>query len=110
MNQTRSPCGTQGSSSNWIARSGRPMERMVCILSMVAVIESCLAQLGWGIDGRIGASGIVLHFNDPGVGVRELLVTCGESIAVLSLTSRAWEYLSLPSAPRTAVLARSISS
>ena len=33
-------------------------------------MEACCAQLGWGIDERVGTTGLILHFNDPVVKVR----------------------------------------
>ncbi|VTR93422.1 unnamed protein product [Gemmata massiliana] len=52
-------------------------------------IEHLCDQIGWGIDERLGDSGIGLDFKDPIVGTRRLLVTAGEKIAILNLFSSA---------------------
>jgi hypothetical protein len=49
------------------------------------VIQTCCSQLGWGIDERVGSSGFVLHFKDPLVGIRKLLITVGESGRIIVL-------------------------
>ncbi len=41
-------------------------------------VEACCAQLGWGIDERVGTTGLVLHFKDPVVNIRQILVTVGD--------------------------------
>ncbi len=49
------------------------------------VIEACCSQLGWDIDERIGSTGFALHFKDPLVGIRKLLITVGESGRIIML-------------------------
>jgi hypothetical protein len=43
------------------------------------LVEAICTQLGWTIDGRIGNDGIILHFNDPLVRVRKVIISCGEA-------------------------------
>jgi len=68
------------------ARAGSPR-----VAGRPGAIEACCAQLGWGIDERVGSTGIILHFNDPIVNIRKVLITVGESghIAVFSTFSPA---------------------
>jgi hypothetical protein len=40
-------------------------------------ISSLCSQLGWSIDERVGSDGYVLHFKDPLLGIRKLLITVG---------------------------------
>jgi hypothetical protein len=47
----------------------------------LAAIEQLCRELGWSVDERVGDHGIVLHFRDPLVNIRKVLVTCGESVA-----------------------------
>ncbi len=47
-------------------------------------IEQLCRELGWSVDERVGDHGIVLHFRDPLVNIRKVLVTCGESIACVA--------------------------
>jgi hypothetical protein len=55
----------------------------------VAAIEQLCRELGWSVDERVGDHGIVLHFRDPLVNIRKVLVTCGESVASVSPFSAA---------------------
>lgn len=55
----------------------------------VAAIERLCRELGWSVDERLGDTGIVLHFRDPLVNIRPVMVTCGESIASISTFSGA---------------------
>jgi len=54
-------------------------------------IENLCSQLGWGIDERFGANGIGLNFKDPVVGIRQVVVSAGQSgaLAALSVISAA---------------------
>ena len=54
-----------------------------------AAIEQLCRELGWSVDERVGDHGIALHFRDPLVNVRKVLVTCGESIASICTFSAA---------------------
>ncbi len=42
-------------------------------------IERWCAELGWGIDGRLDATSLILDFNDRLCGIRKLLITVGDS-------------------------------
>jgi len=55
----------------------------------LAAIEQLCRELGWSVDERVGDHGIVLHFRDPLVNIRKVLVTCGESIASILTFSAA---------------------
>src|SRR5438128_1754353 len=53
-----------------------------------ATIERLCLQIGWSIDER-ESNAVILHFNDPIIRVRKLVINCAESgkIAVLSVRS-----------------------
>ena len=55
------------------------------------LVRACCAQLGWGIDERLGDTGFVLHFKDPLVGTRKLsiLVSDAGHIALFAVFSAA---------------------
>ena len=55
----------------------------------LAAIERLCRELGWTVDERVGDKGIVLHFRDPLVSIRPVMVVCGESIAGISTFSAA---------------------
>lgn len=55
----------------------------------LAAIERLCRELGWSVDERVGDHGIVLHFRDPLVNIRKVLVTGGESVASISTFSAA---------------------
>jgi hypothetical protein len=55
----------------------------------VAAIEQFCRELCWSVDERVGDRGIVLHFRDPLMNIRKVLVTCGESIASILTFSAA---------------------
>ena len=41
------------------------------------VVAACCRQLGWSIDERPGADELSLHFNDPLIGIRKVLIGIG---------------------------------
>ena len=55
----------------------------------VRLIERWCAELGWEIDERIGSTGMILHFKDPLIRIRKLMITIGDSgkIAAFSVYS-----------------------
>lgn len=42
------------------------------------VVETCCRQIGWSIDERLNANEVCLHFNDPLVRIRKVLVSVGD--------------------------------
>jgi len=53
----------------------------------IRLIERWCAELGWGIDDRIGSDGIVLDFKDPLIRIRKLLITVSDSGKMASFTA-----------------------
>lgn len=43
----------------------------------VRLIERWCAELGWEIDERMSATGMILHFKDPLIRIRKLMITIG---------------------------------
>lgn len=54
----------------------------------VVHIEDLCAQLNWGIDERVGDSGIMLHFKDPVFGIRPVLIAVGTQGGLCMISSR----------------------
>jgi hypothetical protein len=54
-----------------------------------AAVEALCAELGWSVDERSGPGAILLHFRDPAIGVRKVIVSVGEcgDIGVVSVLS-----------------------
>jgi hypothetical protein len=42
------------------------------------VVTACCRQLGWSIDEHLNANQIQLHFKDPLIGIRKVLVSVGD--------------------------------
>ena len=59
--------------------------------SVMRRVEALSAELGWGIDERVGENGILLHFKDALIGIRRILVSTspGGEIAVFNAFSEA---------------------
>ncbi len=55
----------------------------------VAAVEQLCRALGWSVDERVGDNGVVLHFNDPLIGIRRVLVVPGENFTVFRTFSDA---------------------
>ncbi len=66
-------------------RAGRPQSQ-----SSIgpALVERFCHELSWPVDERQGDA-ILLHFNDPVVGVRKVAITCGEKLMSLRVWSAA---------------------
>src|SRR6266851_5877532 len=50
------------------------------------LVERFCRELGWPVDERQGDA-ILLHFNDPVVGVRKITITCGDKLMSLRVWS-----------------------
>ena len=46
-------------------------------ISASNAVETCCEQLGWTIDERLDANKVCLHFNDPLLGIRKVIVSAG---------------------------------
>ena len=55
-----------------------------------AQIEQHCRQLGWEVDEREGDA-ILLHFNDPGVGIRKVAITSGQRL----MSFRVWSEVTM---------------
>ena len=55
-----------------------------------ALVERLCRELGWPVDERQGDA-ILLHFNDPVVGVRKVAITCGDKL----MSFRVWSVASM---------------
>jgi hypothetical protein len=53
-----------------------------------ALVERFCQELGWPVDERSGDA-ILLHFNDPVVGVRKVVITGGDKLMSLRVMSAA---------------------
>jgi hypothetical protein len=53
-----------------------------------ALVERFCRELGWPVDERQGDA-ILLHFDDPVVGVRKIAITCGGRLMSLRVWSAA---------------------
>ena len=42
------------------------------------VVETCCQGLGWSVDERLGAEDVRLHFKDPLIGIRKVVVLGGD--------------------------------
>jgi hypothetical protein len=51
-----------------------------------ALVERFCQELGWPVDERQGDT-ILLHFNDPVVGVRKVAISCGDKLMSLRVWS-----------------------
>jgi hypothetical protein len=49
-------------------------------------VRTCCEQLGWSIDERLNANEVCLHFNDPLVGIRKVLVGIGDHGTIVGFT------------------------
>ncbi len=54
--------------------------------SACEVVERCCQQLGWSIDERLNANEMCLHFNDPIIGIRKVMLSIGDRGATLDFT------------------------
>jgi hypothetical protein len=50
------------------------------------VVETCCEELGWAIDERPNAHEMCLHFKDPIVGIRKVLVCFGDREVFVGFT------------------------
>ena len=50
------------------------------------VVRTCCGQLGWSIDERLNANEVCLHFNDPLVGIRKVVVGIGDHGTIVAFT------------------------
>ncbi len=72
-------------------------------------VEALCSEIGWSIDERIGNDGIVLHFRDPIIRVRKIIVSCGsggELIGISTLSEAALDAGRLPPAATAYLLHR----
>ena len=46
-------------------------------ISASNAVETCCEQLGWTIDERLDANKVCLHFKDPLLGIRKVIVSAG---------------------------------
>jgi hypothetical protein len=53
------------------------------VLSASDVVEACCEQLGWSIDERLDANRVCLHFKDPRLGIRKVIVNVGSQEAMV---------------------------
>jgi hypothetical protein len=63
------------------AASDRPF-----VSSADDVVETCCRQLGWSIDERLGANEVCLHFIDPLVRIRRVVVSVENQESVVGFT------------------------
>ena len=54
--------------------------------SPVDVVEACCRELGWSIDEGLAANKICLHFKDPRLGVRRVIVKAGSPEGMVAFT------------------------
>jgi len=54
--------------------------------SSSAVVEACCRELGWSIDERLAVDKIGLHFKDPLLGIRKVIVNAGCPEAMVAFT------------------------
>ena len=50
------------------------------------VVDACCRELGWRIDERPAANKICLHFKDPRLGVRRVIVNAGSPEGMIAFT------------------------
>ena len=70
-----------------IARGMRPAVSGESVRHASEVVEDCCRQLGWSIDERIDAREVRLHFKDPVIGIRRVIVTVSEDDRAMSITT-----------------------
>ena len=53
------------------------VSEMSSFISASDAVETCCGQLGWTIDERLDANKVCLHFKDPLLGIRKVIVSAG---------------------------------
>ena len=56
------------------------------VTSVSGAVETCCGELGWSIDERLSANEVRLHFTDPIVRIRKVLVSTACQGAIVGFT------------------------